>query len=99
MWARMPRRAAARASMRPSWPPPRMPMMLPGGRGALFGIVGGESRTASGLAQPQLFQRGFDLVVEQGQHGGGQQGRIGGASLADCQGADGDAGWHLHDRE
>ena len=102
MWHLRPSCAAASASMRPSWPPPRMPTVDPGGSGVAkphqassFGC----SATAAVCCGPPGFEPRGQGAVGQRQHAGRQQGRIDGARLADGQGSHRNAGRHLDDRK
>src|SRR4051794_7435346 len=99
MCVRIPSRAAARASMRPSWPPPRMPMTLPCRRGALLlVIIAREEGYRGGLIAAEKLECCLDLGGAEGQDGRRPQCRVGGPGLADGKGPDRDAGRHLHDR-
>src|SRR5690606_30410008 len=100
MWVFRPRRAAASASMRPSWPPPRMPMVLPSGSGtALLGNIDGTLRDGLRLLAAMRVEPLGDIGIAEGEDGGGEQVSIGGTGLADGEGADRIAGRHLDDRQ
>ena len=82
--------------MRPSWPPPRMPMVAPGFEQALS-LWAAWRRL--GLPLRARRRAAWRAPVRQRQHGGRQQRRIDRAGLADGERADRDAARHLHDRE
>src|SRR5687767_6535450 len=98
MWVLKPSLEAASDSMRPSWPPPRIPMTEPGGRmrrsGSGIGArLGGDG---SGLLVAEVPERERNGRPAEGQHLGRQQGGVDGSGLADRQRADRDAGRHLN---
>src|SRR6185437_13437047 len=95
----MPSRAAASASIRPSWPPPSMPIVLPCGSGSMSIVVARKFRHSGGLASAVGVERGGDLGVAERQHRGGEEGGVGGTSLADGERADRYSGRHLDDRQ
>src|SRR3990170_8071985 len=98
MWVLSPSRAAAMASMRPSWPPPRMPMVLPGGSG-LSGIILERLGYALRLCRSPGHDAGGKAGIAKREDLGCEQSGIGGARFADCQRADRHAGRHLGDGE
>src|SRR4051812_226119 len=97
MWVLKPRRDAASESMRPSWPPPRMPMVAPRGRASA--IFAGCRGDLGGLLGAIAGQGGVQLLVVEREDRGSEERGVGGAGLADGKSADGDAGGHLDDRE
>src|SRR5437763_6673678 len=102
MWVLSPRRAAAIASMRPSWPLPRMPMVEPGGSGPRSmpsGIVLRRLWNRRGLLGTQGLEALGEVLVLECQDLRGEQAGISGSGLADGQGPHRHAGRHLHDRE
>src|SRR5919106_5130405 len=88
--------AAASASMRPSCPPPRMPIVLPGGSGA-SGIILDRLGDGVGLGGAQGGDAVREARVGQRQDLRRKQAGIGGTGFADRQGADRYAGRHLRD--
>src|ERR1700749_856335 len=100
MWHLRPRRAAASVSIRPSWPPPKMPTVPPGST-ILFGIdfVGGRFGHVRCLARTIGFEALGQVLVSDREDRGGEERRVGRTGLADRERADGHAGGHLHDRE
>src|SRR3990170_6890818 len=97
MWLFSPSLAAASASMRPSWPPPRMPMVLPGGRAS--GIILWCLGNAVGLCRAPRDDAGGERLVGKRQDLRGEKASIGGAGRADGERADWNAGGHLGDGE
>src|SRR6478672_1047662 len=97
MCALSPSRLAASASMRPSWPPPRMPMVLPGGSRASRLIL---DRLSDGVSLRRA--EGSDAkrkpAVAERQDLRRQQSGIGRAGSADGERADRDAGGQLGER-
>ena len=86
--------------MRPSCPPPRMPMVasLPSGPRCCDHASSSElSATASVCCLRQASSRSLERCVGQRQHARGEQRRIDGAGLADRERADRHARRHLHD--
>ena len=101
-------RCAAWTNMRPSWPPPITPSVAPGamngsratsdGMAALGrGQLGRHRARRLGLARPEGLELRRAGRVAGGQHGDGEQRRVGGAGGADREGRDRDALGHLHD--
>src|SRR6056297_369844 len=89
-----PRRAAATESMRPNWPPPRMPMVAPGERGSVIAwLVWNGGRKCSAPVIEALREGGVGI----GKDRGGHQPGIGGPCRADRHGRNRRALWHLHD--
>ena len=98
------------AVMRPSWPPPRMAIRLPGwmtaglefsdeSQSAELRCRTSASSTSSVRAARQAARRVIERSVRGGEDFRGEQGGIGGAGLSDCKRADGNAFGHLHDGE
>ena len=101
-WHLKPSRAAASASMRPSWPPPRMPIVASGRaatRCMLTPCPSGVSATAVGLRCAPGVEPLGERRIGQRQHARGEQRRIDRAGLADRERADRHARRHLHDRQ
>src|SRR3954470_17535502 len=102
MWALSPRLAAASASMRPSWPPPRMPTVDPGvmRRGGLTSrVVLRALRDSVGLPGPPGVQTAGERVVAERQDGRRKQRGVDRAGAANGERADRDARRHLNDGE
>src|SRR4029078_2603439 len=99
MCVEKPSSAAAVASMRPSWPPPRMPIVMPGATGAGSLIVGRMFLDAGGLVYAPVFKPGGECFVAEGQYGGSEQGGVDGAGAPDRKGADRHASRHLDNRQ
>src|SRR5262245_40955508 len=98
-WQRKPSRAAASASMRPSWPPPRMPIIEPGGSGLAAGIdVRRALRDGFRLRAPPIGEAFCERLVGGRKDRGGKEPGIGRAGLADRERPDRNARRHLHDR-
>src|SRR5690606_36552111 len=98
----MPSLLAASANMRPNWPPPRMPIMLPAGSGEMSsakGLLGicGKERDRCGLAGAIGIEPVGQVIVGQCQDRCGKQGGIDGAGFADGERADRNTTMHLHD--
>src|ERR1700694_2611380 len=94
MWVLSPSLAAATASMRASWPPPRMPMVLPGASG-LSGIILERLGYGFGLRRAPGHDAGGKPRIAERQDLRCEQSGIGGAGLADGKGADRHPGRHL----
>ena len=108
-WVRRPSRAAASASMRPSWPAPRMPIVPPG---AIFTSAAmavqpawpatgspGSSATAAVWAARQASSRSASGRSCNARTAAASSAALMAPALADGQRADRHAGRHLHDRE
>src|SRR5215471_2272412 len=95
MWVLSPSLAAASASMRPSWPPPNIPMLLPGGRAS--GIVLRSLGNAVGLGSAPGHDAGGERLIGERKNLRCQQSGIGGASFADGERPHRHAGGHLGD--
>ena len=95
------------ADMRPSWPPPMMPIGAVGrqaagrrvGRQAGHEWVGESRPPLRSVAARRASRRMASVGVGGGEDGGGEQGGVDGAGAPDREGADGDAGGHLDDAE
>ena len=86
--------------MRPSWPPPRMPIVAPGASISARGITTtGRSATPSVWCCRQRSSRLGDRRVAEREDRGGAQRRVDRAGLADRKGRDRHAARHLHDRQ
>src|SRR5690349_9480469 len=85
--------------MRPSWPPPRIPMVLPCGSGEASDIVGWKLGDGSGLVGAEIVERRSDLRIGEREDRCSQQGGIDGAGATDGESAHRNAGRHLDDRE
>src|ERR1700758_3554752 len=85
-WHLKPSRAAASASMRPSWPPPRIPMVASG----LSTSVLRMGRDRIGLRRAPGVEALAEAGIGQGEHRRSEQRGIDGASLADRERADRD---------
>src|SRR6185312_15522412 len=99
-------RAAASASIRPSWPPPRMPRVEPGFRigkslamsvysafDAFFGF--GVLRMFAdriGLTLPEVLEALRDFSIGEREHGRREQRRVDRTGFPDREGADGNPG-------
>src|SRR3984893_32968 len=91
-------------SMRPSWPPPRMPSVDPGLSTGKLPAMGPRSvlrafADRSGLAAAKLIEAVGEFRVGEREYGGGEERRVDRAGFADREGADRNAGRHLHDGE
>src|SRR5512143_700903 len=93
-----PRRLAATASMRPSWPPPKMPMVEPGGSGA-SGIVLDRLGDGLSLRRAEGSAACGKLLVGKREDLRREQSRVGRSCLADGERSDRNAGRHLVDRQ
>src|SRR4051812_6535362 len=93
--------AAASASMRPSWPPPTIPTVLPGASGLskLFMTSLWLLGDGAGLFGAPGIQALFHTRIGQTQNGGGMQRSILGAGLADGEGRHRHAARHLGNGE
>ena len=85
------------AVMRPSWPPPRIPIVAPGRIGATSNVVllaglGGALRAP----RPETLA---NLGVSRADDRGGEEGGVRRPGLPDRERAHGDALGHLHDRQ
>src|SRR5688572_6537565 len=99
MWVFMPSRAAASASMRPSCPPPRMPITLPGGSGPSLRLIGRELGDGLALLAPIGLEAFVELGVVEREDRGGEKRGVGRTGFPDRERADRDARRHLDDRE
>src|SRR5271170_622542 len=90
--------------MRPSWPPPRMPIVPPGAivrlsSAAIGGFVGWLALDGFGLLGAERVEPLGEPRVGERQDGSRQQRRVDRARLADRQRAHGNAPRHLYDRK
>jgi hypothetical protein len=99
MWVRRPSFSAAIASMRPSWPAPRMPIVAPGLRIIAPPLVGRKFGDLGRARRPPRLEPRRQRFVGERQHGCGEQRRVDRARFADRERADRNAGRHLHDGE
>src|SRR5260221_7067509 len=95
MWQERPSSAAAMASMRPSWPPPRMPTIMPGASGRSF--IAGTFVHAGRLVHAPAVEFGRDLVVGKREDGGGEERGVDRPGAADGERADRNSCRHLDD--
>src|SRR5690349_1610486 len=99
MWQERPSSAAASASMRPSWPPPRIPTIMPGRTGDGSFIVRRALVDGRRLGHAPAVEPAGNLVAEQSEHGRGEEGSIDRARAADGERPDRHAGRHLDYRQ
>src|SRR5207342_3597595 len=92
---RKPSGAPASASMRASWPPPRIPTVVIAG--SLAGVV--VLRDVVGLALAESLEGLRDRRLVRCKHRGSEQGRVRCTRIADREGRHGNARRHLHDRQ
>src|ERR1700691_3289690 len=100
-WHLKPSRAAACASMRPNWPPPRIPIVAPGsstGDALLTRRILRPFGDAGGLTFAPRFQPAAQAGIAQRQNARRQKCGVDRARLADGERADRNAGRHLHNR-
>src|SRR3569833_262129 len=98
-----PSRAAAIASMRPSWPPPMMPMVPPGASGLFNVFIEGASFGTLGYGPRLLGAPGIQFLfhrrIGQAQDRGGMQRGVFGAGLPDGESRHRHPARHLGDRK
>ena len=85
------------ANMRPSWPPPRTPMIDPGGMTRL--TEANRDEPASRDVVAELLQLRAQVRARRGENRDRQQAGIGGARRSDRHRRDRHAFRHLHDRQ